>query len=435
MPLDSSFEVIDGRFSELGLGNFFDKSTRFLVKLGIEEREEFGYFPDEVTINATVRIEALNDMDAVETTKIENLIIDYKPGEGPTVDLSAVLDGGFNRYRVTVDNLVLTGIAVLPEYVYLEGELQIDRFYELDTETPPNLATNFIAYDPNNDEFSQPGVASTTATNTFIWSPLKVQEVELFWSYVEGAEEYELEWTWVDNFDQDGDPLTALDASLIDFNERDFELNNTRIITAAQTYRIPLIYAKGYLIYRVRAIGRWTDNDLADTDMLYFGPWSSDGSDPLKVGDWPNYIEISTDHEAIKNWQYQAVYAEEGKKKEIVSYFDGSLRNRQTVTRINSNKEAVVGENVYDNQGRSAIQILPTPVENAALRFYMNLNRNEEGNVYTHNDFDWDTGECISAVSKMNPKAGLLNTIQVIMPLKIIGKTMCQMLIAYLLFR
>ncbi|MCC7452901.1 MAG: hypothetical protein IT222_01945, partial [Crocinitomix sp.] len=142
------------------------------------------------------------------------------------------------------------------------------------------------------------------------------------------------------------------------------------------------------------------------TDKLYYGPWTTDGIPLIEAEDWPHYVLISSDHEALKNWQYQAVYAEEGKKKEIISYFDGSLRNRQTVTRINSNREAIVGENIYDNQGRSAIQILPTPVGNTALKYYPGLNLNAAGNPYGHLDFDWDTGLCYAPADPMNTSSG-----------------------------
>lgn len=405
-----SFEVIDGRFAELGLGGFYDKSTRFLLKFGIEERQSYGYFASEATIDALITIEALGPIGDVLDSKTGHLIINYNPAGGVanTVDLDAVLgdaDWDYHRYRVTIDGVTLTGVASIPDYVFIEGELQVDRFYDLDTENPPTLATVFMAYDfDDNSEYAQTGISPGGETGLFPYG-INAQEVQLYWSYIEGAEEYELEWTWVDNYSGDGFG-TSLAASDIAFSERDFELNNTRVITSAQSYRIPLIYAKGYLIYRVRAVGRWTDNDLEDTDKLYFGPWTSDGFAPVTVASWPHYIQISDDHEALKNWQYQAVYAEEGKKKEIVSYFDGSLRNRQTVTRINSNNEAIVGENVYDNQGRSAIQILPTPVENAALRYYLNLNKNTEEDIYTHYDFDWDTGECLADVTAMSTASG-----------------------------
>ncbi|MEM0578753.1 thrombospondin type 3 repeat-containing protein, partial [Flavobacterium polysaccharolyticum] len=207
------------------------------------------------------------------------------------------------------------------------------------------------------------------------------------------AVEYELEWSWIDNYKKDGGKLLPNEIALSD---QDFRLNSTRIQTKDLTYRIPLIYSNGYLVYRVRPVGRFLD----DTSKNYYGVWSSGISEKyLLVSDWPYIVEIDKAHEGGKNWQYQASFAENGKKKEVVSYFDGSLRNRQTVTKINSNNKAIVGEVIYDNQGRAAIEVLPTPIESSGIRFYDKLNTNDSGSVYSHKDFDWDN----ASVKDCNP--------------------------------
>ncbi|MDW8850110.1 thrombospondin type 3 repeat-containing protein [Flavobacterium sp. MMLR14_040] len=199
------------------------------------------------------------------------------------------------------------------------------------------------------------------------------------------AVEYELEWIWIDNYSVSGGKLASDQIAL---NEQDFKLNSTRIQTKNTTYRIPLVYSNGYLIYRIRPIGRFLD----DTSKNFYGIWSSGLTDSFKwVSEWPQLIEIDKAHEAgQKNWQYQSSFAEDGKKKEVVSYFDGSLRNRQTVTKINTNNKAIVGEVIYDNQGRAAIEVLPAPVEASGIRFYNDLNKNAASSIYSHNDFDWD---------------------------------------------
>ncbi len=219
------------------------------------------------------------------------------------------------------------------------------------------------------------------------------KELVLEWSNVRGIKYYELEWTWVDSYDK------ANDGSDIDFTIRDFELNNTRIQTDKNTYEIPLVYDKGFIIYRVRGVGVFLDNPSINK----YTQWSTGNpSDSYaKVSNWPNKVAISEEHDN-KNWQFQASYAEEGKKKEVVSYFDGTLRNRQTVTKINTDNSAIVGEVIYDNQGRPAIEVLPVPtnasglhVENAthpnSLQHYIDFNLNEAGTVYNHEDFDWNT--------------------------------------------
>lgn len=214
-------------------------------------------------------------------------------------------------------------------------------------------------------------------------------EILITWNKdkVAPAVEYELEWIWVDNFAADGGAILKNEIPL---TEQDFRFNSTRIQTTDLHYRIPVVYSKGYLIYRVRPVGRFLD----DVSKNYYGVWSSGLSGSFQlVSDWPHVAEIDQNHElGKKNWQYQSSFAEEGKKKEVVHYFDGSLRNRQTVTKINSNNKAVVGEVIYDNQGRAAVEVLPVPMESSAVHFYPDLNRNLEGtSVYTHNDFDWET--------------------------------------------
>lgn len=213
--------------------------------------------------------------------------------------------------------------------------------------------------------------------------------LKLNWDNIVGAMPYEVEWTWVDNYGNpiEGSAPTAIGAGSINFSSRDFEKNCTRIQTIQSFYEIPLIYSNGYIIYRVRGVGRYLD----DRTKTFYGPWSTGLTTKQLVSDWAPSIYLVQAHENNKNWQFQSSYAEEGKKKEVVSYFDGSLRNRQTVTRNNSDQNAVAGEVVYDNQGRAAIEILPVPLYGRNyIRYFNNLNVNASGLSYSHLDFDWD---------------------------------------------
>jgi RHS repeat-associated protein len=227
------------------------------------------------------------------------------------------------------------------------------------------------------------------------------------WNAFPSALEYELEWTWVDAFSAVN--LNSFrSASTIPFTERNFQLNSTRITTNDRTFEIPAIYSKGYIIYRIRAVGRHE----GASNVKFYSKWSSDNlANKLNVSDWPHKIAIATDHELNKNWQFQASYAENGKKKEVVSYFDGSLRNRQTVTKINSDNNAIVGEVIYDAQGRAAIEVLPTPTKDENIHYFNNYNLNTSGQPYSYNDFDYDepnpsTTVCEVAVGEMNESSG-----------------------------
>ncbi|MDR6764545.1 RHS repeat-associated protein [Flavobacterium sp. 2755] len=307
------------------------------------------------------------------------LEVEYNPlgNAAPFVDLSS--HELTNRYgvKVIVKSYETNGTAnILNDNISLELGFESERYYAV-TEQLANVQANINA---------------SHATLNFNWQTLV------------GALEYELEWTWVDNYSKTNFS-TALDAADIIFRSRDFELNNTRIRTANTFYEIPLIYSKGYIIYRVRAVGRFLD----DTKKTYYGPWSSGLANKTKVSDWiKSYTLIDFEHEKSKNWQFQASYAEQGKKKEVVSYFDGSLRNRQTVTKINTNEKAVVGEVIYDSQGRPAIEILPVPVNQNYISYFKDLNQNINNQPYSHLDFDWEDKNitCNTEISGMSANSG-----------------------------
>ncbi len=274
-------------------------------------------------------------------------------------------------YTTLPDNSVSN--TTVPVNVMLEIGFTADRYEILDTAFPPNVS-----------------VASANASG---------KELELNWSAQDGAISYDVEWTWIDGYDGNADnydgPMRA--PTTIPFTKRDFEGNSTRVQTTGTQYTIPLIYSKGYLVYRVRAVGISPE----DLKSYVFGPWS-DGEDnqAITLDDWNRVYVLNSDHQENKNWQFQASYAEDGKKKEVVSYFDGTLRNRQTVTKINSDDHVIVGEVIYDAQGRPAVEVLPVPVSTATASAIDYLgdfdngaspfNRNSAGEVYTFRDFDFD---------------------------------------------
>jgi RHS repeat-associated protein len=260
--------------------------------------------------------------------------------------------------------------------VYVELRFETNRYFNIKNSNVAPIA-DLITYN------------GTTAVPSPINGPTTTpHELRISWAkdLVAPAIEYELEWTWIDNFSD-----TALDQRLqptqIPLTEQQFRLNSTRVETTGVSYRIPLVFAQGYLVYRIRPVGRF----LNDVTKKYFGKWTSGISDGyLTVSNWPNVVEIGSNYEdGKKNWQYQSSFAEEGKKKEVVSYFDGSLRNRQTVTKTNTTNRSVAGEVIYDNQGRAAIEVLPVPLEESAIRYFDHLNGNSS-TIYSHRDFDWD---------------------------------------------
>jgi RHS repeat-associated protein len=208
----------------------------------------------------------------------------------------------------------------------------------------------------------------------------------------DGAIEYQLEWLHINDYgpiDYTSTPVaTILDEDELYYN---FKFNSTRITTTDNSYDISLIFDRGHVLFRVRAVG-------IDLNGNYlFGPWTPVNQEGT-VDAFPSanryHIDQSASHEQLLNWQYAATYAEDGKRKEVISYFDGSLRNRQTVTMINSDENVIVGETIYDHQGRPSITVLPAPVPACdsltpqVIQFFPNFNRNSQNTPYNRYNFD-----------------------------------------------
>ena len=337
------------------------------------------------------------------TLEVEN---NLASGVGNIVDLKQyIINDSYGANVLVLSNTfedtetgTVTNNAAVPDNVILTVGFNTERYFEL-----PETAPEVLAHELLNDE----------------------TELKINWTAITEARYYDVEWTWIDNYNEDiASPLGTTDISL---SVKEFERNNTRIQTDQTSYTFPLVYSRGFIIYRVRAVGNFSVVDDPTLSKNKYSAWSVAPTEPngagdswkAKISDWAdadkNVLEIDAlkEHAANKNWQFQASYAEEGKKKEVVSYFDGSLRNRQTVTTINTDKNAIVGEVIYDAQGRPAVEVLPVPTNSNKLQYYNNFNRStdpaRENQSYNYLDFDKDTQNVIDTESddkKMNASSG-----------------------------
>ncbi|MFI5160458.1 MAG: RHS repeat-associated core domain-containing protein [Sphingobacteriales bacterium] len=207
------------------------------------------------------------------------------------------------------------------------------------------------------------------------------KQLQLFWGNDTTANEYDVEWTTTDDGNKYKDTIarmwtdTPYVASASVLNNI-FLHNATRITTADTSYLLSLCYNDDYILVRIRSI------QYTSAGIRLLGPWGytlASGRCALWKLNW---------YESNLNWQYSAAFAEEGKKKEVASYFDGTLRGRQTVTINNSDNVAVVQENVYDAFGRATASILPAPQHNPvdslpSLHYFQNQNQNSLNSVYS----------------------------------------------------
>lgn len=313
------------------------------------------------SVQVTCKVERWDEFGVLQPAETCVLKIDYKPAAGSKyTDISTFKSffAGGHRVRVTVLGIAFSGLTAMPADVLLENVISVERSHKMDPAAPIGISYNG-------------GCAGTSNTDN----------IEFSWTYLLGAEEYDFEWVFKSDYEQPPQPVDFADA--------------TRITTSNQYYSISTTFDKGKIYYRVRGVSK----DFGTGTQRLEGNWFSVFS-PIQVCN----VEK-------RNWTYNAVYAEEGKRKEVMTYFDGSGRTRQSVTLSNTEGAELVAENMYDYEGRPAIQTLPAPSKSfrGNLKFYEAFNLNSSGSPYSKRDFDLDIlSPCQSAALTpgMNSSAG-----------------------------
>jgi RHS repeat-associated protein len=242
-----------------------------------------------------------------------------------------------------------------------------------------NLQTNFILESEIIVERYYLG-SYTTTVNALSHNYVSKDKLKISWAppATSAPNRYELEWAYIDTAGIKPDSL-----------KYDFLHNSSRVTLTKTFYTINTVYDAGVLIYRVRRV-------KPDSVLFKYDKFSNWYPTVAAKGYVKNYtsahkLYIKSHEDMGKNWDYQVAFAEEGMKKEVINYFDGSLKRRQGVTLLNTNNFALVDESVYDNHGREAIKIIPAPSDSNTIRYYPNFNLNVAGKHYSSRDFDTST--------------------------------------------
>lgn len=304
---------------------------------------------------------------AILPDELIDLEIDYDPAAGTTYNDKDVFVAAAPGYKVQlIVGAISKGGAIsasaIPADIVLETEIEVTRSYVFDQTTVPGSITN----------------SGVNSDNTF----------NVRWDFLPGAESYDLEFLHVSAYD-------AVSVASPDFTRA------TRINTPNQNYTINLAYDDGYILYRLRGVGY----DCKST-FRREGAWSA-ASTPVAVSNIDGY----------RNWQYSAVYAEDGKRKEVISFYDGTGKQRQAVTLNNTDNAALVGETMYDYEGRPGVQTLPAPQKrlNSQLMYYESFSLVDgTTDPYTHKTFDnddnFDTDICsFGLIAGMDDAEGASN--------------------------
>jgi hypothetical protein len=337
---------------------FKDTETTGLISLKLDESQTAWYYNSRVQFDVAITIKAFK-ADSSYHLLYDTLSVTYDPATGQKhTDISVIKLQGYYRISATVDSIISTPNVSYAGNLCMEVSLTINRYY---------------AFDPNDNN------SYTTLSDTFYSDKT---ELKVSWPPIESAEEYELEWIFVSDVESvhedDTIIINYIDSTNLIFN---FDHNATRVSLYEPEYNIPLAYEHGYILYRVRAIGV----DTADINVRLEGKWGDHAFSGSFISDYNNFY-LCTGHEQHLNWQYSIGFAEEGKRKFAISYFDGSNRNRQQLTKITSLDTTIVQETYYDFVGRAAMQTLPVPSFSAAITYYDSFHFDTTGDAYDRND-------------------------------------------------
>lgn len=314
----------------------------------------------------------------LDSTALNTVYVDYNKNK--TYQNKAVFkfSGGY-RSQVKIFS-VTSDLGTFSDYknvLMLENEIVVNRIYDFD----PNVNT---VQSITGQLGSLDGDSCSSAG-----------EYTVSWGKVNSATEYDLEWTYVDssavaNFYKPS--TTIIDPVVL------FRNNATRVTVTKENFQVPLLYDNGgILFYRVRPV------QTKNTGQRVEGQWSSFYSGGLGQYGFAG-------HENKLNWQATTSFAEEGKRKSVVQYFDGTLRNRQTATKDNSTCYSIVAETIYDYQGRPAIQVMPAPTLSNMIGYVKNFNLNASNSApYDKTIFDGDASVDDNNCSAVLP--GMGNTI------------------------
>lgn len=316
------------------------------------------YIQGDFTVSVHLLL-TLTDASGNQTTQPQILSVAYSKTGGTTYQaMDYRILSGYRTVKVAVSDTISRNVGWdVSQALTIENEMRITRDYNFRCSVP---------------------VTGLAAAYPKIGGVDQADELLVTWNDPNnGQTEYDLEWAWIDDVALAGYRNTSgqYDPSSV------FGNNASRVTLDANhlSYKLPLMYdGIGTLFYRVRPV----QTKLAG--LRVEGTWTL----PTAAAQF-----AFGGHQANLNWQVTTSYAEEGKRKTVVQYFDGSLRGRQTVTKDNSVDvpTTVVAETMYDYQGRPAVQVLPAPTLNTIIQFSKNFNQSigQNGAVeYTKAQYD-----------------------------------------------
>lgn len=293
-------------------------SVRDFVMLQINEQDNL-YMATSFIDSVIVQIDSW-DASNVYSTVMVTLKVSYNAATGTTYDDKSVYFLN-NAHKITV---ILKKVPANPAFLALTSFIEVNRVYNLDSTT---------VQDPQN-----------SAQLTHVYDN---QKLKIYWIGINGADEYDLEYTF--NYSNSNNLDFSTTYSSLDWLFKD---NASRITTANRFTEIPLAYPSGYLFYRIRGARYRVNGERQVT------PWSTTSVSSLSLSSFLSKYEWDGFRDSL-NWQMNRTFAEEDKSISSITYFDGSLRSRQSVTELKHEKRSLIQNSLYDFFGRLVLNTLP----------------------------------------------------------------------------
>ena len=349
------------------------------VEFGLNEDKHIGYSQD-YNVEITFNVIATDANNVQQIFNNQTLKISYK-ANGTYKDKAQYNVGNYSKLNVSVVSILVTNtagspISYVPKDLFLEAEIATSRNYLFFPSQTPNALLM-------GNKYNLPCVSANN-------------ELLVYWNYVPGVEEYELEWTWVNGY--------AGSAQVYDF-----KYDATRVVTKNSYYNIPLVYENGYILYRLRHIGRGGVNMNERVE----GPWTAFPEKGF-VSAYPTNMKYNTSSYSSDNinWSSTLTFDENGRKGSGVSFMDGMLMGRQSIAKLNTENKIIAQSVIYDYQGRPAISVLPVPISGDCkpFQYQQGLNLNSSSTNYSEPNFDVDaTNTCANTANPINVIAGASN--------------------------
>ncbi len=319
-------------------------------------------------IYRTIGIPNPDDTNIQVVSTTDTMSVNYDPFSAVlTCDNSYKVAGRFNKMKVIVQEVYdmrnSSGIvqqnppmtpaqaSSIPDFVYVSGEIRVQKY----TSPPQNNYNIFHA-----DSISTDGTFKLDWTQK--WGDYKPAAYEVEWTYAESANNYS------------------------------FRNNATRIYTNNTYFDIPVAQKQGVLVWHMRMLRP----SLADFTARQYGPWTD-----------PQSVTINNSKNDSLNWDLKTSFVEDGKYKQNITYYDGLLKPKQTQTRLNTNPlNTIIGQSLFDHEGRAVIQSLPIPVQDRKNFAYLaNFLRPAGASEYLKSMYDAlpDTAQCPGGENPIPP--------------------------------